>query len=67
VLVTGGSKGLGFAITRRFAAEGCDLFLAARAQAAVDDATAAIRRESAVKVNTICIDLGRRGAAQQAG
>jgi 3-oxoacyl-[acyl-carrier protein] reductase len=65
VLITGGSRGLGFAIARRFAAEGCDLCLAARSRAALDDAADIIRRESTVKVNTICIDLGQRGSAQQ--
>jgi NAD(P)-dependent dehydrogenase (short-subunit alcohol dehydrogenase family) len=65
VLITGGSKGLGFAIARRFASEGCGLYLAARSQPALDDAADAIRRESTVKINTIAIDLSRRGAARE--
>lgn len=63
VLITGGSKGLGFAIARRFASEGCDLYLAARSQAALEDAADAIRRQSPIKVNTIAIDLSQHGSA----
>jgi NAD(P)-dependent dehydrogenase (short-subunit alcohol dehydrogenase family) len=63
VLITGGSKGLGFAIARRFASEGCDLYLAARSQAALEDAADNIRRQSPIKVNTIAIDLSQHGSA----
>jgi NAD(P)-dependent dehydrogenase (short-subunit alcohol dehydrogenase family) len=63
VLITGGSKGLGLAIARRFASEGCDLYLAARSQAALEDAADAIRRQSPIKVNTIAIDLSQHGSA----
>ena len=65
VLITGGSKGLGFAIARRFASEGCDLYLAARSQAALEDAADAIRRQSPIKVNTIAIDLSQHGSANR--
>jgi NAD(P)-dependent dehydrogenase (short-subunit alcohol dehydrogenase family) len=63
VLITGGSKGLGFAIAQRFASEGCHLYLAARSQAALEDAADAIRRQSPVKVNTTSVwrmPAGRR-------
>jgi NAD(P)-dependent dehydrogenase (short-subunit alcohol dehydrogenase family) len=63
VLITGGSKGLGLAMAHRFAAEGCDLHLAARTQGALDDAADAIRGKYQVKVNTLAIDLAQRGSA----
>ncbi len=63
VLITGGSKGLGLAMARRFAAEGCDLHLAARSQALLEDAAAAIRRQHGVQVNTVVVDLAQPGSA----
>jgi NAD(P)-dependent dehydrogenase (short-subunit alcohol dehydrogenase family) len=63
VLITGGSKGLGLAMAHRFAAEGCHLHLAARSQAALDDAANAIRSQYSVKVSTLAIDLAQRGSA----
>src|SRR3984893_16929383 len=63
VLITGGSKGLGLAMAHRFAAEGCHLHLAARSQAALDDAANAIRSQYPVKVSTLAIDLAQRGSA----
>ena len=42
VLVTGGSKGIGLACAEAFAREGCDLVLAARDGAALEQARAAI-------------------------
>src|ERR1700728_2330982 len=63
VLITGGSKGLGLAIGRRFASEGCNLHVAARSQAVLEDAAEAIRRQHPVKVHTLAIDLAQRGSA----
>ena len=63
VLITGGSKGLGLAIAHRFAAEGCDLHLASRTKAALEEAADAIRRQHAVKVNVLAIDLAKPGFA----
>jgi NAD(P)-dependent dehydrogenase (short-subunit alcohol dehydrogenase family) len=68
VLITGGSKGLGLAMARRFASEGCDLHLAARSEGLLKDAAAAIRQEYPVKVDILAIDLAQRGfAARVAG
>jgi len=41
-IVTGGSKGIGLAIARRFTASGADVAIVARGQAALDDAVAQI-------------------------
>lgn len=62
VLITGGSKGLGFGMARRFASEGCDLFLAARNRERLDQAAQAIRDEYRVKVETLALDLAESGA-----
>ena len=44
-LVTGASRGIGFAIAAAYAREGAAVMLSARRQEALDDATAAIRVE----------------------
>ena len=63
VLVTGGSKGLGLAIAKRFASEGCDLHLAARSADVLERSAEGIRRQYPVKVNTLAIDLAQPGFA----
>lgn len=65
VLITGGSKGLGLAMARRFASEGCDLHLAARSQALLEDAASSISRQHAVKVGTVAVDLSQPGSASR--
>jgi len=65
VLITGASKGLGLAIARRFASEGCDLHLAARSQGLLEEAADAIRRKYPVKVKVLAIDLAQRGFAER--
>jgi NAD(P)-dependent dehydrogenase (short-subunit alcohol dehydrogenase family) len=65
VLITGGSKGLGLAIAHRFAAEGCDLHLASRTKAALEEAADGIRQQHPVKVNVLAIDLAKTGFASQ--
>jgi NAD(P)-dependent dehydrogenase (short-subunit alcohol dehydrogenase family) len=62
VLVTGGSKGIGLACGHSFAAEGCDVVLASRDQAALDAAAGAIRGRHNVNVTTFAGDLGDAGA-----
>lgn len=61
VLVTGGSKGIGAAVGRWFASEGCDVHLAARSQAGLDEVATAIRQRHQVAVRTHALDLGRAG------
>ena len=57
VLVTGASKGIGLAIARWFAREGCNLRLAARSKELLEREAAAIRKNSRVEVQVFPIDL----------
>ena len=59
VLVTGASKGIGLAAARAFAAEGCNLHLAARSADALAAARDEIVREHRVEVEVHAVDLGR--------
>lgn len=57
VLITGGSKGIGFATARAFAAEGCQLHLVARTAADLNAARDHIRKEYNVSIIVHAIDL----------
>ncbi len=57
-LVTGASRGIGFAVAQAFAREGCHLHLAARTAADLDAARSAILAESQVNITTHALDLG---------
>ncbi len=57
-LVTGASRGIGFAVAQAFAREGCHLHLAARTAADLDAARAKILSESQVNITTHALDLG---------
>jgi NAD(P)-dependent dehydrogenase (short-subunit alcohol dehydrogenase family) len=67
VLVTGGSKGIGLAIAKGFAAEGCNLTLVARSQPELDAAAQALRDESHVQVQTFALDLTNVDAINKIG
>ncbi len=58
VLITGGSKGIGLACARAFAAEGAKVAIASRSQANLDEAREALAKEG-VRVFTIAADLTR--------
>jgi NAD(P)-dependent dehydrogenase (short-subunit alcohol dehydrogenase family) len=64
-LVTGGNKGIGFAIARRLALEGCDLVLVARSPDELKQASDKIHAESGRDVAVLPIDLAHRGAAAE--
>ena len=55
-LVTGGSRGIGRAIARRLALEGCDVAIAARTEGPLADAAAALAAESGRRVVPIVCD-----------
>ena len=56
-LVTGSSKGIGLAVARSLAGEGCDVHLVARTQSELDKATADIRAEYKVEAVGHSADL----------
>jgi hypothetical protein len=56
-LITGGSKGIGLAIARSLAAEGCDLHLAARTQSELEKVAGELRARHGVKVAVHPADL----------
>jgi NAD(P)-dependent dehydrogenase (short-subunit alcohol dehydrogenase family) len=57
VLITGASKGIGAAAARAFAEEGCNLHLAARGAAALEELAQRLRTEHRVEVSTHAVDL----------
>jgi len=63
VLITGASKGIGFACAKAFAAEGADVTLVARTAADLADAADAIRAKTQVTVATHSLDLSESQTA----
>jgi len=57
-IVTGGSKGLGFAIANRFAASGADVLIAARGREALDAAVKSISAGAKGRVAGVQADVG---------
>jgi len=57
ILITGGSKGIGLAIARAFAAEGCDLNLVARTENDLESVREIIKSEFDVEVTIHAVDL----------
>ena len=65
-IVTGGSKGIGFAIGKRFASSGGDVAVVARGRAALDEAVSQIRSGSNAHVIGIQGDVGKADDVQRA-
>ena len=63
-IVTGGSRGIGKAIASALAAEGCDVVIAARSQAPLDDAARDIAAASGRRVVPIATDTGNQESVQ---
>jgi len=65
VLITGASKGIGLAVAEVFAAEGCNLHLAARNGEAMREAKRTIEASHGVKVTVHELDLSTTAAMEQ--
>ena len=63
-LITGASKGIGEAIARALAAEGCDIALAARSGDRLCSIASELAETHGIKVEAIPIDLSDRGSAE---
>jgi short-subunit dehydrogenase len=67
-LITGGSKGIGFAIAAQFARAGADLFLCSRGQERLDQAVGQLREIAPnVKIEATTADMARRDEAGRLG
>src|SRR5919197_3856483 len=65
-VVTGGSKGIGFAVASRFAADGADVAIVARSRDTLDQAVEAIRQGAKGKVVGVQGDVGRADDVKRA-
>ena len=65
-IVTGGSKGLGFAMAARFAASGADVAIVARTGETLEEAVAAISRSSRSRVVGVRADISKAADIQRA-
>jgi 3-oxoacyl-[acyl-carrier protein] reductase len=65
-IVTGGSKGIGFAVATRFAASGADIAIVARTEEPLKEAVTSIRRSSQARVIGIQADVSKAADIQRA-
>jgi NAD(P)-dependent dehydrogenase (short-subunit alcohol dehydrogenase family) len=66
-LVTGASKGIGLVVANRLAAEGCNLHLAARDEAAMRQTAERLTKEYGIQVTVHCRDLGLASEVEELG
>ena len=64
-IVTGGSKGIGFAVAKEFAASGADVAIVARDAAALKEAVAAIAKSTQAQVIGIQADVSKAADIQR--
>ncbi|MDB5808471.1 MAG: short-chain dehydrogenase [Betaproteobacteria bacterium] len=64
-LVTGGSRGIGFAVAHRLALEGCNVHLASRSAQDLDTARAKILAASKVQVTCHALDLSQSASVDR--
>jgi NAD(P)-dependent dehydrogenase (short-subunit alcohol dehydrogenase family) len=65
-IVTGGSKGIGFAVATRFAASGADVAIIARSRETLDEAVKAVKAKAKARVIGISGDVGAAADIQRA-
>lgn len=65
-IVTGGSKGIGFAIANRFASSGADVAIVARGREGLDEAVAKITAGTNAHVVGVQADVGKAEGVQRA-
>ncbi|MEA2870520.1 MAG: 3-oxoacyl-[acyl-carrier protein] reductase [Hyphomicrobiales bacterium] len=65
-IITGGSKGIGFAIAKRFAADGSDVAIVARGREALDAAVSEIKAGTNSHVLGVQADVGKADDVQRA-
>ena len=66
VVITGGSRGLGFALAREFAAEGANLALLARSADQLAAAAERLQAEAGVRPQVVVCDVREEGAVRAA-
>ncbi|MGA8611141.1 MAG: SDR family oxidoreductase [Xanthobacteraceae bacterium] len=64
-IVTGGSKGIGFAVATRFAASGADVAMVARTGEPLKEAVSAIRKSSQTRVIGVQADVSKAADVQR--
>ena len=65
-IVTGGSKGIGFAVATRFAASGADVAIVARSEGPLKEAVEAIRKSTQTRVIGVQADVSKVAEVQRA-
>src|ERR1700758_443339 len=65
-IVTGGSKGIGFAVATRFAASGAEVAIVARNAEPLEEAVASIRKSAQAHVIGVAADVSKAGDIQRA-